>query len=55
MPVAFVILALFVSASFGLLTMALARAAHDREGFFESMRDHKLGVPLSTGDTSKWN
>jgi hypothetical protein len=33
MPVAFVILALFVWAFFGLLTMALARAAHDREEF----------------------
>jgi hypothetical protein len=33
MPVAFVILAFFVWAFFGLLTMALACAAHDREEF----------------------
>ena len=33
MPVAFVILAFFVGAFLGLLTMALACAAHDGEEF----------------------
>ena len=55
MPVAFVILAFFVGAFLGSLTMALACAAHDGDEFFESMRDDGLGVPLPTGDTSKWN
>jgi hypothetical protein len=33
MPVAFVILAFFVGAFLGLLAMALAHAAHDRDEF----------------------
>jgi hypothetical protein len=55
MPVGFVILAFFLGAFLGSLTMALASAAHDREEFVESMRDDGLGFLLPTGETSKWN
>jgi hypothetical protein len=55
MPVGFVILAFFLGAFLGSLTMALACAAHDREESFELMRDDALSVPLPTADTSKWN
>jgi hypothetical protein len=52
MPVAFVILAFFVGGFLGLLTSAMARAAHDAEVSLRVERDDGL---LSTGDTSKRN
>jgi hypothetical protein len=56
MVVALVGLAFFVGGLLGSIAMALACAAHDREEFSSSRsRDDGLGVPLSTGDTSKWN
>jgi hypothetical protein len=53
MPVALVILAFFVGGFLGSLTVALACAM--ARSLVESMRDDGLGIPLSTGDTSKWN
>jgi len=46
MPVAFVILAFFVGAFFGVLTMALACAAHDGEESLRVDAGHRARRPV---------
>jgi hypothetical protein len=67
MPVVFVILAFFVWAFWAYsrwhwraprtTARSFFKSMRDRLGrsFFGSMRVQRFGVPLSTGDTSKWN